>query len=348
MRLTLYGIFTREPVMYREGLSRRKFLASTAAVAASPVLRPASLLLPRPDRRTAQINIGLIASGECGRRHLKSLEADERTRVVAVWNVGERGIDEFLARRDVDAVVVATPERSQYEFAFAAVSAAKHVLCDIAAADSVSRLSSISRIARERARVLSIYTGDRTEQETLLWQHVNSSPIANGLRAAYLSPPCDDCDQSKMRWLARNLESVLASSRGNESAESIGLLPPDDRVGRGASLALQCGIPIVLGGPVGVTLAGDFGVVYANGETIQSEPQMLAIGGGNEQEIEALPSADGQSRWLDSIMSGEAETLSVRAAMCAHLIQITGALNSPRVWDVGRWEFETLASTDSI
>ncbi len=334
--------------MYREGLSRRKFLASTAAVAASPVLRPASLLLPRPDRRCAPINIGLIASGESGRRHLEALEADERARVVAVWNVGEHCIDALLARRDVDAVVVATPERLGYDYAFAAVSASKHVLCDIAAVDSVSRLGSISRMARKRARVLSIYTGERTAQETLLWQKANSSPIANGLHTAYLSPPCDDCEQSKMRWLARTLESVLASSRSAESAESIGLLPPDDRVGRGASLSLPCGIMISLGGPVGVTLAGDFGVIYANSELIQDEPRMLATCGGKEQAKEALPAVDGRSRWINSIMSGEAETISIRAALCSHLLQVAGSLAAPSVWDVGRWEFGGLGSTDSI
>lgn len=93
-----------------------------------------------------QIGIGFIGSGTIAQVHLRSLQASQQGRAVAVYDVladraettartfnipaVARSIDELLARQDVDAVIVCTPPFAHAEPTLAALAAGKHVLCE--------------------------------------------------------------------------------------------------------------------------------------------------------------------------------------------------------------------------
>jgi predicted dehydrogenase len=106
------------------------------------------------------LNIGLIGCGAVGRTRAQHLAgarlvhcADtdlSRARYVASFSLGcLAGSDwrELLARADIDAVIVATPQDSHVEIARAAISAGIHVLVEKPAARHVDELLGLPQLA---------------------------------------------------------------------------------------------------------------------------------------------------------------------------------------------------------
>ena len=131
-------------------VTRREFLKSSAAAAAGafvvPTIVPASVF--GADAPSNRITIGSIGLGGMGTGNMKGFKGKSGSEVVAVCDVDAEhlekaretaGLDkkscyndfrELIARDDIDAVVVATPDHWHVPTSIAAVRAGKDVYCE--------------------------------------------------------------------------------------------------------------------------------------------------------------------------------------------------------------------------
>jgi len=131
--------------MSRNRVSRRRILAAAAAGALGAASRPLSARPKRPGRTPPgeRLNIAGIGIGGMGGRNLRQLESEN---IVALCDVDHayaaktfkrypkakrykdyrRMLDE---QKDIDAVVVATPDHTHAVISMAAIRAGKHVFC---------------------------------------------------------------------------------------------------------------------------------------------------------------------------------------------------------------------------
>ncbi len=135
-------------------ITRRRFVAGAAGALAMPVFVPASAL--GADGKTPaseRITVGLIGKGVMGKGHLNRLVGDKGIRVLGVCDVDRLrceqalqrvkdvyGADhgctmyndyrEMIARKDIDAVVIVTPDHWHTLQTIDAVKAGKDVYCE--------------------------------------------------------------------------------------------------------------------------------------------------------------------------------------------------------------------------
>ena len=139
--------------------SRRQFLQRTAAAGAGLLLTPLAMSAARSRSASERITVGMIGIGAMGRGHLDRLLGYEDVQVVAVCDVEKtrretaqaqvekryaarqkdgvfKGCDAYIdfrdliARKDIDAVVVATPDHMHVIIALAAARAGKDIYCE--------------------------------------------------------------------------------------------------------------------------------------------------------------------------------------------------------------------------
>src|SRR6266446_2329575 len=175
-------------------MPRRRFLATAAAGLAGPFL-----LDPRihaADRQgqgpNGRINLGFIGVGMMGRGHLGGFLSNRGVQVVAVCDVHRirredavervhrayaaerragtyRGcaaftdFRELLARQDIDAVVIATPDHWHAIPAILAARARKDVYCEKPLSLTIAESRAMVRAAREHDIVFQTGSQQRTE-----------------------------------------------------------------------------------------------------------------------------------------------------------------------------------------
>lgn len=139
-------------------IKRRSFLASTLTAAAAPIVIPSRVLANSPNNK---ITVAFIGTGNNGTNWLKPFLRDDRIKVVAVCDVNKEGpgywdntvrgrepalrmVNEFygqtlcdgyedyrdvIARKDIDAVYVGTPDHWHAIITIAAAKAKKDIYC---------------------------------------------------------------------------------------------------------------------------------------------------------------------------------------------------------------------------
>jgi predicted dehydrogenase len=174
-------------------VTRRSFLAASAAGLAAPlVLTPAA----RADREgqgpNGRINLGFIGIGMMGRGHLGSFLGNRGGQVVACCDVHRGRLDdavarvhrayarerkagtyrgcasyndfrELLGRRDIDAVVIATPDHWHAIPAILAARARKDIYCEKPLSLTLAEGRAMVRAARENDVVFQTGSQQRTE-----------------------------------------------------------------------------------------------------------------------------------------------------------------------------------------
>jgi len=174
------------------GLSRRRFLAGMAAALAAPAVVPASALgLGGREPPSERITIGSIGLGSRGNDHLGAFLSRGETQVLAVCDPFEskreaakkraedryaadagRGtykgcaayadFRELLARPDIDAVAIASPENWHALQGAAAVRAGKDVYGEKALTLTVAEGRALCETVRRHGRIFQVGTQQRS------------------------------------------------------------------------------------------------------------------------------------------------------------------------------------------
>ncbi len=171
-------------------LTRRRFLQGSAALAASAALSPA---LPAQPARTERIRLGVIGVANRGADNLRGVAHEE---VVALCDVDEnnaaaarrqfpraRFYEDFrrlLDQRDVQAVVISTPDHMHAPIGVAALRAGKHVYCEKPLAHSVHEVR-LMRQEAARQRVV-------TQMGTQIHAENNYRRVVEIIQAGVLGP----------------------------------------------------------------------------------------------------------------------------------------------------------------
>lgn len=171
--------------------TRRQFLQSTL-LASAPFVLPRGLWAQAgaPNNR---IVLGMIGMGRVMQGHLKNFLAHEEVQVVAVCDVdttrredargqvdaayaaktgsGYKGcaayndFRELLARKDIDAVVIATPDHWHAFLAIAAVRAGKDVYCEKPLTHNIHEADRLVKEVRKAERVFQTGSQQRSSKE---------------------------------------------------------------------------------------------------------------------------------------------------------------------------------------
>jgi predicted dehydrogenase len=161
--------------------SRRYFLKTASCVLASPLIVPQSVLgqvgRPSPNER---ITLACIGVGGMGTGNLRSFLQDERVQVVAICDVdanhrkrglgiaklkesdGSEDFRSIVERKDIDAVMVATPDHWHALITLALAKAGKDIYCEKPLAASIAEGRLVSETVRRENRVLQCGTWRRS------------------------------------------------------------------------------------------------------------------------------------------------------------------------------------------
>jgi predicted dehydrogenase len=150
-------------------LTRREFLKQATLGAAAFSF---GILTARANQQE-KVRLGVIGTGAQGQNLLRQLMSLPNAEVVALCDIyaphrigaleiaGEqtqayRDYRALLERRDIEAVVIATPLHLHAPMSIDAMQAGKHVFCEKAIAYSLEEARAMARTARETRRILQI------------------------------------------------------------------------------------------------------------------------------------------------------------------------------------------------
>ncbi|MGH9577088.1 MAG: Gfo/Idh/MocA family oxidoreductase, partial [Terriglobales bacterium] len=181
------------PIVMRTSLtpSRRHFLKTTAAVAAAPFILPSRVWAQAPSKRLA---VGLIGIGMQNRGLLGGFLTMAGVQVVALCDIHKlrlndavervhkayakdkesgayKGCDaygdfrELIARKDIDAVVIATPDHWHAIISVAAANAGKDIYCEKPLAETIHEARAMVNAVRKNKRVFQTGSMQRSSRE---------------------------------------------------------------------------------------------------------------------------------------------------------------------------------------
>lgn len=165
--------------------TRRQFLRNGTLAATAPMIASSSALgdeeKPPPSER---ITMGFIGVGGQGSGNLNTFLADPRVQVVAICDVdkkhlarglkmanlpadaGHRDWRTLIERKDIDAVMIATPDHWHAIITVAAARAGKDIYCEKPLASSIGEGRYVSDVIKKTKRVLQCGTWRRSSIHT--------------------------------------------------------------------------------------------------------------------------------------------------------------------------------------
>jgi predicted dehydrogenase len=174
-------------------VNRRDFMKSAAAVTGALGLAGRSAISAQRGTVTGRvvgandaINVGIIGVGGRGTsvgRAFAAVAPEKNCRIVAVCDVYQKRIDmnkeihkcdgyinyrELLARKDIDAVIVATPDHQHAHQALEAMDLGKDVYCEKPMCHTVAETKKMVDKVRETGRVLQV--GSQTTSADQWWK----------------------------------------------------------------------------------------------------------------------------------------------------------------------------------
>ena len=168
-------------------VTRRRFLSTLGTVAATPLIVPAAVLggegAVAPSER---ITIGMIGTGNQGTAHTRVLVRMAQAQIVALCDpvrekrqrarqlaenfapAGNKGcadygdFRELLARPDIDAVFIASPEHWHALHTIGAAKAGKDIYCEKAMAKTIAESQAMVQAVRQHHRIFQLGTQQRS------------------------------------------------------------------------------------------------------------------------------------------------------------------------------------------
>jgi predicted dehydrogenase len=177
--------------MMLKNVSRRDFLRASAA-AAAPMIVPATVFGTQDKAAPSErLGIGHIGVGTMGYNHVKGLLGEKSAQILAVCDVDkdrrefnqktiEKGYSkdtsykgcavyndyhELLDRKDIDAVVIATPDHWHAAVALDAMKAGKDIYCEKPLTLTIHEAKTLIDAARKLGRVFQTGSQQRSDWE---------------------------------------------------------------------------------------------------------------------------------------------------------------------------------------
>lgn len=209
--------------------SRRQFLknaaATTAGALAAPLFVPASAL-GRDEKKTAandRIVIGVIGTGGRGRALIDQFAREKDVQIVQVCDVdkkhltdGQKQVNKLynnkdckasgdfrdvLANKDINAVIVATPDHWHALASIAAAKAGKDIYCEKPLTNSVGEGRALCNAVRDMKTILQCGSMERSgENINLVAELVRAGRIGK-LHTVRINLPCSDPHHKEARAL---------------------------------------------------------------------------------------------------------------------------------------------------
>lgn len=230
---------------------RRSFLQTAGGMAALSLLPGLDPLLAAPLR--APVNVGLIGVGRQGRSILGELQKIDNVAVTCLCDTvesrrknglrrarGAEAMEDYRAvldRKDIQAIVVATPTHLHRTIAIDALQAGKHVYCESPLAASIDDARAIAQAARGADTVFQTgFQGRSNPIYKLAWKFARSGSIRDitSMRAqhhgktSWRTPANDAETNRRLNWrLDPEISTGLAGEIGAQQFDVINLFRND-------------------------------------------------------------------------------------------------------------------------
>lgn len=182
----------------QSSLSRRKFLAAGGTAAVAPMVLPSGVLAAKGrSGANDKLSIGVIGTGGQGTSHLKFLTGREDVHIPAVCDVYKphlnRAIDftggkaegyndyrKLLDRKDLDAVLIASPDHWHGLMAIDAANRGLDVYCEKPASKTIEEGRAMVKAARRNNIVMQIGSQGRSTQAAIdSWNYIRNGQIGD-------------------------------------------------------------------------------------------------------------------------------------------------------------------------
>ena len=194
--------------------TRRRFLQNSALLAAAPLILPRRVWAQEssPGKR---LGVGFIGMGKQMRAHLRNCLQRDDVQVIAVCDVDTtrredaktrtdeaytaktgntyagcaayNDFREVLARKDIDVVVIATPDHWHAYIAIAAVKAGKDVYCEKPLTYNVREAVELVKAVRQSNRVFQVGSQQRSSKEFRVAAELVRNGILGRVDAVHVS-----------------------------------------------------------------------------------------------------------------------------------------------------------------
>ncbi|MCX8065147.1 MAG: Gfo/Idh/MocA family oxidoreductase [Candidatus Hydrogenedentes bacterium] len=164
--------------------SRREFLKKLGVLTGSPLVVSFSLF-DKENKPSEKVGVGFIGTGERGRYLMKTLSDVKQAQLIAICDVRKKDLDEafgiaqkmnedvvlykdfreLLARDDIDAVVIATPDHWHGPVAISAIRAGKDVYVEKPLTISLEDDLKLREEVKKHNRVFQFGTQQRSNED---------------------------------------------------------------------------------------------------------------------------------------------------------------------------------------
>ena len=198
----------------RNDPTRRQFLEKSSAIAVAPYFIPASALgLGKAVSPSERIVMGAVGCGGKGRHNTKRFLTDERVQFVAACDVDRNHLKqavnevnqhydnsdcaliadfrELIARDDIDAVHVSTPDHWHAVASVNAIHRGKDVYCEKPLANSFGESKAIRDAVNQSGRILQCGSHERSNPKCRFAAELVRNGRLGKLQTVRIQMPCE-------------------------------------------------------------------------------------------------------------------------------------------------------------